>query len=341
MLTGLLALATTAALARTPDPYVGCPAESQGQGTILHRCPGLMMTEAVGPAVSPPVALQAVRAQLGGNDDGIEDTTLRIAGEPLPALLVQGPMTTALVTAVPFPTDGLRILYCAPSDRTRTSLQRCADLVGRASRYGLGVAGTMPDVTVDASSTGGAAKVVDRPTSTALAATAPLPTPDRFSAADPAGGRIAATGPSSEGPRFRGRDVSLPSDCRWSMIGQDVGSLSCSDAVLVIGRVPVADPTATLENLVDPHVSAIKKTGFSGRIKRITGPCKVDLLDGQCVDLRLDPPRKTPYRVLAGVVVDRGNTWFATCRQTPPAPGIPAPCDRLLSAWPPVGVEDR
>ena len=215
-------------------------------------------------------------------------------------------------------------------------LQRCADLVGRASRYGLESPARCP-ATVDASSTGGAAKVVDRPTSTALAATAPLPTPDRFSAADPAGGRIAATGPSSEGPRFRG--ATSPSfDCRWSMIGQDVGSVLL-DAVLVIGRVPVADPTATLENLVDPHVSAIKKTGFSGRIKRITGPCKVDLLDGQCVDLRLDPPRKTPYRVLAGVVVDRGNTWSPPVARPHPHRASLHPV--TVFSWPPVGAEER
>lgn len=352
MLSTLLALATTAALARTPDPYVGCRAEPQGEGTLLHRCPGLMMTEAPGPAISPPVAVAALRDQLQSAGRSLRDSTLTIDGDPLPVVLVEGPVSDALVAAVPFPGQGLRILYCAPSDRTQTSLQRCADLVGRASRYGLGVGGTMPEVAVAApaptASPLATAPSATPPTATATAAltrtTGPAnapATPDRFSPTDPAGGPVAATGPSPDGPRFRGRDVPGAPDCRWSMVGEDVGSLSCPGTVLVIGRVPVADPSVTLKNLVDPHLQAIKESGFSGRIKRITGPCRVDLVDGQCVDLRLDPPRGNPYRVLAGVVVDRGNTWFATCRQTPPAPGIPTPCDRLLSAWPPVGVVDR
>jgi len=343
----LLALATAGALARSPDPYVGCRAEPQGGGTLLHRCPGLMMTEAPGPAVSPPVAVAALRDQLSSAGRSLRDSTLTIDGEPLPVVLVEGPMSDALVAAVPFPGRGLRILYCAPSDRTQTSLQRCANLVGRASQYGLGAGGTLPDGAAGGSrSEASLVATATTPTAAAAltAAAAPadaLPTPNRFSQVDPAGGPVAATGPSPEGPRFRGRDVPSTPDCRWSMVGEDVGSLSCPGTVLVIGRVAVADPSATLENLVDPHVTEIKETGFSGRIKRITGPCRVDLVDGRCVDLRLDPPRGNPYRVLAGVVVDRGNTWFATCRQTPPGPGIPPPCDRLLSAWPPVGVEDR
>jgi hypothetical protein len=328
----LLALATAAALARAPDPYVGCRAEPIGDGNVLHRCPGLMLTEAPGPAVSPQVALAALREQYDTERNTLRDTTLTIDGAPLPALLVEGPLTTAMLAAVPFPGAGLRVLHCAPSDRTDASIQRCAALVGRASKYGLGVAGTPTTAAVAAPATTASAPGTALPP--------PPPTPDRFSPRDPAGGPVAATGPTPDGPRFRGRDVVEPPGCGWSMIGQDVGALTCPSAVLVLGRVPVADPSATLDNLVQPHVQAIKQTGFAGRIKRITGPCRVDLVDGQCVDLRLDPPKGKPYRMLAGVIVDRGNTWFATCRQTPPLPGVPSPCDRLISAWPPVGVED-
>ncbi|MEC8424424.1 MAG: hypothetical protein VX000_11655 [Myxococcota bacterium] len=332
MLLHLLALATTAALGRTPDPYVGCRAEPLAAGSLIHRCPGLMLTEQPGPPVSPQAALAALRDRYDGPSKTIRDTTLTIDGDPLPALLVEGPLTTALLAALPFPGTGLRVLHCAPSDRTQLSLERCAALIGRASKYGLGTARRAAE--------GGAAG----PDAATAAPGDPLlpspPAPERYGTTDPTRAPLAATGPTSEGPRFRGRDVPEPANCGWSMIGQDVGALTCPTAVLVMGRVPVSDPAATLENLVGPHIQAIKKSDFPGRIKRITGSCRVDLLDGECIDLRLDPPNARPYRVIAGVVADRGSTWFATCRQTPPTPGLPSPCDRLLSAWPPPGVDD-
>lgn len=108
MLTALLALATTAALARAPDPYVGCRAEALGEGNVLHRCPGLVLTEVPGPNVSPPAALAALRAQQTSPTTTPRDTTLTIDGAPLDVLLVEGPLTTALLAAVPVPGAGLR-----------------------------------------------------------------------------------------------------------------------------------------------------------------------------------------------------------------------------------------
>lgn len=334
MLTALLSLATATALARAPDPYVGCRAESLGGGNVLHRCPGLMITEIPGPAVAPEAALEALRERHSSPSNTVRDTTLTIDGSPLPVMLVEAPLTTSLIAAVAFPGSGLRVLHCAPSDRTDESIARCAALVGRAQKYGLAVVGTRA---IDPA--GDTAKATTAAPEAALPS--PPPTPNRYSTADPADGTLGATGPTPEGPRFRGREVLEPANCGWSMIGQDVGALTCTTAVLILGRVPIADPSATLDNLVAPHVRAIKKTAFKGRIKRITGPCRVDLLDGQCVDLHLDPPGGQPYRMLAGVIVDRGNTWFATCRQTPPQPGVPSPCDRLISAWPPPGTVGR
>lgn len=324
----LLPLLLATAMARPADPYHGCRAESVGDGVALHRCPGLNITESPAPDAAPTVVLAALREQYAGPTTTIADSTLKVDGTPLPALVLTGATGRSLVAVAAMPGAGPRVLHCAASDQTDETLQRCAALVGRAAKIGLGT--PLPRVATAAVAP-----------ANALAAQAPPPSQDPSLPASPSRAGVAATGPTEDGPRFRGRVVPEPPDCGWALTGQDVGALTCSTATLTLGRIPFADPAFALESLTASHVAAAKANGYAGRVKRIQGPCRVDLLDAQCIDLRLDPPGSEKYRLLVGAVSERGTTWFATCEQRPPLPGIPSPCDRLLSAWPPPGVSDR
>jgi hypothetical protein len=318
------------ALARPADPYHGCRAESVGEGIVLHRCPGVAVTESPAPDAAAPVVLASLRGHYASPTTTIADSTLTVDGNKLPALLLTGVTGRSLVAAAPVPGAGNRVLHCAASDMTDETLQRCAALIGRAATLGLGQ--PLPRAV---GPVGPAVAPAD-----ALAAQAPPPSADPSLPPAPSRGRVDQTGPTADGPRFRGRAVPEPPDCGWALTGEDVGVLTCPTATLTLGRIPVSDPTVALDNLTEKHVAAAKANGYAGRVKRIQGPCRVDLLDAACVDLRLSPPGSEPYRLLVGAVSERGTTWFATCEQRPPMPGIPAPCDRLLSSWPPPGVRD-
>lgn len=312
----LLASLLTVAMAREPAAYHGCRPERLAEDIVLHRCPGLMLTESPAPMVSAIVALKAARAQHESATITIKTLTMSVGDQPVPAFLVEGSTSNLMVAAAVVPGGQLRILQCAPSDRSESSVQRCGAMVARAVTLGLPSPGATPP----------------KPTKPLLLGETVKP-PTRPEARP-------SDGPTGDGPRFRGRAVPEPPDCHWAMLGEDLGALTCIDAALTIGRISVADPTVAIERLASPHTTAAKVGGFKGRVKRITGACTLDELPAMCVDLRLDPPNASAYRVLISAVQEHGSTWFASCQQQHVLPGIPAPCNRLIRDWPPPGVSD-
>ena len=318
----LLVSLLTVAAAREPSAYHGCRPESLAKDIVLHRCPGLMLTESAAPMVAAVVALEAARAPHESPTSTIKTLAMSVGDQPVPAFWVEGATSNLMVAAAVVPGGQLRILQCAPSDRSEASFQRCGAMVARAVTLGLPAPGAAPPEPTDPAQTGDVAQTGDTVADSRRPETRP------------------SDGPTGDGPRFRGRRVPEPPNCHWAMLGEDLGALTCIDAVLTIGRISVADPTVAIDRLASPHTTAAKVGGFKGRVKRITGACTLDDLPATCVDLRLNPPNVSAYRVLIGAVQEHGSTWFASCQQQPVTKGVPAPCDRLIRAWPPPGVSD-